>query len=63
MNLLSWRIIDLIENIYLYRENKTLNIQLKTENSTIIRGDFSTHIYSFESDVSFGTTYESSVQF
>ena len=36
MNLLSWRIIDLIGNAYLYSENKTLDIKLKTDNSIIV---------------------------
>jgi len=55
--------IDLIENIYLYGENKTLDIKLKTDNSTIVWADLSVYVYSFESVVGFGTTYKSSIQF
>jgi len=36
MNLLSWSIINLIGNAYLCGENKTLNIKLKIDNSTIV---------------------------
>ena len=54
--------IDLIGNAYVHRENKTLDIKLKTDNSTIVQADLGVHIYSFESAISFGTAYKSSVQ-
>ena len=63
VNLLSWRMIDLIGNAYLCGENKTLDIQLKTDNSTIVRAELGIHVYSFESAMGFGTAYKSSVQF
>ena len=63
INLLSWRMIDLIGNAYLYEENKTLDIKLKTDNSTIVQVELGTHVYSFESAVGFGTAYKPSVQF
>ena len=63
VNLLSWRMINLIGNAYLCGENKTLDIKLKTDNATIVRADLSIHVYSFESTISFGTAYKSSVQF
>jgi len=55
--------IDLIGNAYLYGENKTLDIKLKTVDSTIVQADFGAHINSFESAVGFRTAYKSSVQF
>jgi len=55
--------IDLIGNSYLHGENKTLDIKLKTDNSTIVRADLNAHVYSFESAVGFGTAYKSSIQF
>ena len=45
--------INRIGNTYLYRENKTLNIKLKTDNSIIVQADLSIYIYSFESAVGF----------
>jgi len=53
--------INLIKNVYLYIENKTLDIKLKTDNSTIVRADLSMYIYSFESAVDFRSAYKSSV--
>ena len=44
-------------------ENKTLNIKLKTDNSTIVQAELGVHVYSFESTVGFRTAYKSSVQF
>jgi len=55
--------IDLIGNVYLRGEIKTLDIKLKTDNSTIGRADLNAHVYSFESAVGFGTAYKSSIQF
>ena len=57
VNLLSWRMIDLIGNVYLHRENKTLAIKLKTDNSTIVQAELGAYVYSFESTFGFGTTY------
>ena len=63
VNLLSWRMIDLIGNAYLRGENKTLDIKLNTDNSTIVQAELGAHVYSFKSAVGFGTAYKSSVQF
>ena len=55
--------INLIGNAYVHRENKTLDIKLKTDNSTIVRADLSIYINSFKSAIGFGTAYKSFVQF
>ena len=55
--------IDLIGNAYLRRENKTLDIKLKTNNSTIVQAELGVHVYSFESTIGFESAYKFFVQF
>ena len=49
--------IDLIGNANLCRENKTLDIKLKTDDSTIVWAELRAYVYSFDSAIGFGTTY------
>ena len=55
--------IDLIGNVYIHGENKTLDIKLKTDNSTIVQANTGIYVYLFESAISFITAYKSSIQF